>query len=49
MVICPNPVGPLLYTLSRICVESVDPSHDIAMRGLFNWIFKDDANDEGFC
>ena len=42
------PVGPLLWTLERLCVDSIDPSRDVAARLLSNCMCEDDAYDEGF-
>ena len=43
------PVGPLLWTLVRLCVDSTDSRRDIDMQVLFNRMCKYNANNEGFC
>ena len=44
----PPPVGPLLQTVERLCVDSIDPGCDIAVRLLFNWMCKNEVDDEEF-
>ena len=40
------PVVPLLRTLVRLCVYSINPIHEVAMRVFFNCMCKDDANNK---
>ena len=37
---------PLQHNLVRLCVNPIDPIHDISMRVSFNWIWDGDANDD---
>ena len=41
----PPPLGTLLQTLVRFCVDSIDPIRDVDVQVSFNWMCEDGAND----